>query len=168
MSWFAAHRVTCKFLIWLLQQCLGSAVLFACFPVPSSLLLFSHSVMSDSLPPGGLQHSRLPCPSLSPGGCSNSCPLSRWCHSTISGSVTPFSCPHSFSASGSFPTSQLFPLGGQSIGASASASVLPMNIQDWSPLGWTGWISLLSKGLLVVFPNTTVQKHQLFGAQLSL
>ena len=99
---------------------------------------------------------------------SNSCPLIRWCHPTISSSVIPFSCPQSFPASGSFQMSQLFVSGGQSIGFSASTSVLPMNTQDWSPLGWTGWISLQSKGLSRVFSNTTVQKHQFFGAQLSL
>ena len=95
------------------------------------------------------------------------CPLSQWCHPAISSSVIPFSCPQSLPASGSFPMSQLFAWGGQSIGVSASASVLPMNNQDWSPLGWTGWISLQSKGLSRVFSNTTVQKHQFFGAQLS-
>ena len=135
-----------------------------------SSVQFSHSVVSDSLQPHGLRHARLLCPSLTiPGACSNSCPSSWWCHPTISSSVVPFSsCPHSFPASGSFPMSQFFPSGGQSIGASASASVLPMNIQDWSPLGWTGWISLQSKGLSRVFSNTTVQKHQFFRAQLSL
>ena len=103
--------------------------------------------MSDCSQPHGLQHARLPCPSLSPRVCSNSCPLSQWCHPTISSSVVPFSsCPQSFPASGSFPMSQLFPSGGQSIGASASTSVLPMNIQGWFPLGWSGLISLLSKG----------------------
>ena len=127
------------------------------------LLLFSRSVISDSLWPRGLQHTRLPCPSSSPGACSNSCPLSQWCHPTISSSVA--SCLQSFPASGSFPMSHLFPSGGQSIGVSASASVLPMNIQDWFPLGWTGWISLQSKGLSRVFSNTTVRKHQFFGAQ---
>ena len=137
------------------------------------LLFFSHSfvsaLMSDSLQPHGLQHVRPPCPSLSPRVYSNPCPLSRWCHPTISSSVTPFSsCPQSFPISESFPMSQLFASGGQSIGASASASVLPMNTQDWYPLGWTGWISLQSKGLSRVFSNTTVQKHQFFGAQLSL
>ena len=132
------------------------------------LLLFSHSVMSDSLRPHGLQHARLPCPSPTPRACSNSCPSSRWCHPTISSSVIPFSCPHSFPASGSFQLKQLFASGGQQIGSSASASVLPMNTQDWSPLGWTGWISLQSKGLSRVFANTTVQKHQFFRAQLSL
>ena len=123
----------------------------------------SRSVLSDSLRPHGLQHVRPPCPSPTPRAYSNSCPLSQWCHPTISSSVVPFSsCPQSFPASGSFQMSQLFALGGQSIGVSASASVLPMNTQDWSPLGWTGWISLQSKGLSRVF-NTTVQKHQFFG-----
>ena len=129
---------------------------------------FSHSVVSDSLWPHESQHTRPPCPSSTPGVYSNSCPSSRWCHPAISSSVIPFSsCPQSLPASGSFPMSQLFSWGGQSIGVSASASVLPMNIQDWSPLGWTGLISLLSKGLSRVFSNTTVQKHQFFGAQLS-
>ena len=124
--------------------------------------------MSDSLRPYGLQNARLSGPSLSPGVCSNSCPLSQWCLPTISSSVTPFrSCPQSFPASGCFLMSQLFASFGQSIGASASVSVLPMNIQDWFPLGWTGWISLQSKGLSRVFSNTTVQKHQIFGPQLS-
>ena len=127
---------------------------------------FSHSIMSDSLWPHGLQHTRLPCPSPTSRACSNSCP-SQWCHPTISSSVIPFSsCLQSFPASGSFPTSQFFASVGQSIGASASASVLPMNTQDWSPLGWTGWISLQSKGLSTVFSNTTVQKHQFFSTQL--
>ena len=131
------------------------------------LLLFNHSVLSDSLQPHGLQDTSLPCPSLSPGVCSDSCPLSQWCHPTISTSVSPFfSCPHSFPASGSFPVSQLFASGGQSI--EVSASVLPMNIQDWFPLGWTGWISLQSKGLSRVFSTTTIQKHQFFSIQLSL
>ena len=130
---------------------------------------FSHSVMSNSLWTHGLQQTRFPCPSPTLGACSNSCPLRWWCHPTISSSVVPFSsCPQSFPASGSFPMSQLFASGGQSIGASASASVLPMNIQNWFPLGWTGWISLQSKGLSRVFSNTTLQKHQFFGAQLAL
>ena len=134
-----------------------------------SSVQFSHSVVSDSLRPHGPQHARLPCPSPSPRACSNSCPLSWWCYPTISSSVVPFSsCLQSFLPSGSFLMSQLFALGSQSIGASASASVLPMNIQDWLPLGWTGWISLQSKGLSRVFSNTTVQKHQFFSAQLSL
>ena len=124
--------------------------------------------MSDFLQPYELQHARPRCPSPTAGVHPNPCPLSRWCHPTISSSVVPFfSCPQSFPASGPFPMSQLFIWGGQSIGVSASASVLPMNTQDWSPLGWTGWISLQSKGLLRVFSNTTVQKHQFFGAQLS-
>ena len=108
--------------------------------------------MSDSLQPHGLQHARLPCPSPTPGACSNSCPLSHWCHPTISSSIAPFCfCLQSFPASGSFLVSQFFTSGGQSIGASASASVLPMNIHGWFPLGWTGWILLLSKGLSRVF-----------------
>ena len=130
---------------------------------------FSHSVVSDSLRLHELQHTRPPCPSPTPRVYSNSCPLNRWCHPTISSSVIPFSsCPQSFPASGSFPMSQLFASGGQSIGVSASTSVLLMNIQDWFPLGWTGWISLQSKGLWRVFSNTTVQKHQFFSTQLSL
>ena len=128
---------------------------------------FSRSVVSDSLRPHELQHTRPPCPSPTPGVYSNSCPLSHWCHPANSSSVPFSSCPQSFPASGSFQTSQLFALGGQSIGVSASASVLPMNTQDWSPLGWTGWISLQSKGLSRVFSNTTVQKHRFFGTQLS-
>ena len=121
---------------------------------------------SLTLQPQGLQHARPPCSSPTPGVYPNSCPLSRWYHPTISFSIVPFSsCLQSFPASGSFPVSQLFTSGGQSIGVSASTSVLPMNTQDWSPLGWTGWISLQSKGLSRVFSNTTVQKHQFFGAQ---
>ena len=130
---------------------------------------FSRSVMSNSLRPYGPQHARPPCPSPAPWAYSNSCPLSRWCHPTISSSVVPFSfCLQSFPASGSFPMSQFFASDGQRIGVSASASILPMNIQDWFPLGWTGWISFQSKGLSRVFPNTTVQKHQFFSSQLSL
>ena len=116
--------------------------------------------------PHGLQHTRLPCSSPTPRACSYSCPLSRWCHPTISSSLIPFSCLQTSQASGSFPVSRVFRSGSQSIGASASVSVLPMNTQDCSPLGWTGWISLLSKGLSRVFSSTTVQKHQFFGAQL--
>ena len=124
------------------------------------LLLFCHSLISSSLQPYGLQHARLPCPSSSPGICLNSCPLSRWCHPNISSSVVPFSsCPQSFPASGSFRVSQLFVSGGQSIGASASTSVLPMNIQVWFPLGLTGLISLQSKELSRVFSSTTVRRH---------
>ena len=133
------------------------------------LAQFSCSVVSDSLQPHELQQTRPPCPSPTPWVHTNPCPSSWWCHPTISSSVIPFSsCPQSFPASGSFQMSQLFASGSQSIGVSASTSVLPMNIQDWSPLGWTGWISLQSKGISRVFPNTTVQKHQFFGAQLSL
>ena len=135
---------------------------------PSKEFSSVHSVVSDSLQPHGLQHARPPCSSPAPGVYPNSCPLSQWCHQTISSSVVPFSsCLQSFPASGSFQMSQFFPSGGQSIGVSASASVLPMNTQDWSPLGWTGWISLQSKGLSRVFSNTTVQKHQFFSIQLS-
>ena len=125
--------------------------------------------MSSSLLSHGLQHTRLPCPSPTPRACWNSCPSSWWCHPTISSSVVPFSfCLQSFPASGSFPVSQFFTPGGQSIRVSASASILPMNIQDWFPLGWTGWISLQFKGLSRVFSNTTVQKYQFFSAQVSL
>ena len=134
----------------------------------SSSVQFSRSVVSDSLHPHGRQHARPPCPSPTPGVHSDSRPSSQWCRPAISSSVVPFSsCPQSFPASGSFPMSQLFTWSGQSIGISASASVLPMNTQDWSSLGWASWISLQSKGLSRVFSNTTVQKHQFFGAQLS-
>ena len=134
----------------------------------TDLVQFSRSVVSDSLRPHEPQHSRPPCPSPSPRVPPNPCPLSRWSHPAISSCVVPFApCPWSFPASGSFQMSQLFASGGQSIGVSASTSVLPMNTQGWSPLGWTGWISLQSKGLLRVFSNTTVQKHQFFGAHLS-
>ena len=128
-----------------------------------SSVQFSHSVMSDSLRPHESQHARPRCPSPTPRVQPNSCPSSRWCHPAISSSVVPFSsCPQSPPASGSFPMSQLFAWGGQSAGVSASASFLPKNTQDWSPLAWTGWISLQSKGLSRVFSNTTVQKHQFF------
>ena len=130
---------------------------------------FIHSVVSNSLQPHGLQHARLPCLSPTPRAHWNSCPLSLWCHPTISSFVVPFSSHlQSFPASGSFQMSQFFASGGQSIEASTSASVLPMNIQDWFPLGWTGWISLQSKGLSRVFSNTTVQKCQFSSTQLSL
>ena len=130
---------------------------------------FSRSVVSNSLPPHALQHARLPCPSPMPRACSNSCPLSQWCHPTISSSDVPFSsCLQSLPASGSFPMSQFFTSGGQTIGASASALVLPMTVQDWSPLEWICLISLQSKGLSRVFSNTIVQKHQFFSAQLYL
>ena len=129
---------------------------------------FSHSVMSDTLWPHELQHTRPPCPSPTPGVDPNSCPSSWRCHPANLSSVVPFSsCPQSLPASESSPMSQLFAWGGQSIGASALASFLPKNTRDWSPLEWTGWISLQSKGLSRVFSNTTVQKHQFFRAQLS-
>jgi len=136
--------------------------------VQFSSVQFSCSVTSIYLRPHRLQHDRVPGPSPTPRAYLNSCPLSWWCHPTISSSVISFSCLQSFPAPGSFSMSQLFTSGDQSIGVSASASVLPVNIQDWFPLGWTGWISLLSKGLSRVFSNTTVQKHQFFGSQLSL
>ena len=139
------------------------------FNITDHSVQFSHSVMSDSLWPREPQHARPPCPSPTPRVHPNPCPLSWWCHPTILSSIISFSsCPQSFPASGSFPMSQLFAWGGQNIRASASASILPVNTQDWSPLGWTGWISLHSKGLSRVFSNTTVQKHQFFSAQLSL
>ena len=145
--------------------------MIACLPLLlhfSTLSQFSCSVLSDSLQPHGLQHARPPCPSPTPGVYPNSYPLSQWCHPTISSSVIPFSCLQSFPPSGSFPVIQLFTSGDQSIVVSTSASLLPMNIQDWSPLGWTNWISLLPKGFSGVFSNTTVQKHQFFSTQLSL
>ena len=130
---------------------------------------FSHSAMSDFLWPHGLQHARIPCPSPSPRDCSNSCPLSQWCHPTISSSVIPFSSwIQSFPASEYFPMSQFFTEDGQSIGASPSASVFPMNLPDWFPSGLICLISLLSKGLSRVFTNTTAQKHQFFSSQPSL
>ena len=133
-----------------------------------SSVQFSRSVVSDSLQPHEPQHARPPCPSPTPRLYPNSCPLSQWCHPTISSSVIPFSsCPQSFPASGSFPMGQLFASCGQRTGVSASTSVLPMNTQDWSPLEWTGWISLKSKGLSRVFSNTTVQKHQFFSTHFS-
>ena len=133
------------------------------------ICLFSLSVVSDSLRPYGLQHARLPCPSPFPEVRSNSCPLSRWCPPTISSSVVPFSsCLQSFPSSRSFLMGHFFASGGQSMGVSASASALPMNIQDWFPLRRTGWISLQSKGLSRVFSITAIQKHQFFSAQLSL
>ena len=145
--------------------------IFTAYYVPDSILAsvqFSCSVLSDSLWPHELQHGRPPCPSPTARVYPNSYPSSRWCHPTIWSSVVPFSsCPQSFPASVSFQMSQLFPSDGQSIGVSATTSVLPVNTQDWSPLGWTGWISLQSKGLSRVFSSTTVQKHQFFGAQLS-
>ena len=133
-----------------------------------SSVQFSCSVVSDSLWPHESQHARPPCPSPTPGVHPDLRPTSQWCHPAISSSVVPFSSfPQCLPASGSFPMNQLFAGGGQSIGVSALASVLPMNTQDWSPLEWIGWISLQSKGLSRVFSNTTVQKHQFFRAQLS-
>ena len=146
---------------WVYSPCL----FLHCCPVNKffSSVQFSRSVISDSLWPHEPQHSRPPCPSPTLGVHPNPCPLSQWFHPTISSSVVHFSsCPQSFPASGSFPMSQFFSSGGQSIGVSASTSVLPMNIQDWFPLGWTGWISLQSKGLSRGFSNSTVQKHQFF------
>ena len=147
------------------SQATFSAFFFNWSIVNLSSIQFSHSVMPDSLWPCGLQHTRLPCPSPTPRACSNSCPCSRWCHPTISSSAVPFSSRlQSFLASESFPVSQFFVSGGQSIGVSASASALPMNIKGWFPLGWTGWISFQSKELSRVFSNTTVQKYHFFGA----
>ena len=167
---------SCAYLLFVYHLCWNIFLahfligLFGCFAIEVEFFMysrysvqFSRSVMSDSLRPHESQHARPPCPSPTPGVYSNSCPLSRWCHPAILSSVVPFSCPQSLPESGSFPMNQLFAWGGQSTGVSASASVLPMNTQDCSPSGWTGWISLQSKGL----SNTTVQKHQFFGAQLS-
>ena len=170
-------NITCKTFVSLVCASLSSLPI--CYSISPQTLLdwiidyssvqFSDSVVSDSLRPHGLQQARPPCPSPTLRFYPNSCPLSQWCHPIISSSVVPFSsCLQSFPVSGSFQMSQLFLSGGQSIGVSASASILPMNTQDWSPLGWTGWISLLSKGLTRLFSNTSVQKHQFFGAQLSL
>ena len=152
-TWFSfSTRRLCQRCPWTLHTCLALVLL--------SSVQFSYSVVSDALRPYEPQHARPPYPSPTPGVYSDLCPLSQWCHPTISYSVVPFSsCPQSFPASESFQMSQFFTSGGQSIGVSASASVLPMNIQDWFPLGWTRWISLQSKGLSRVFSNTTVQKH---------
>ena len=148
---------------------LSISLSFLIFSKYYRIIQFSHSVMSDSLRPHEQQHARPPCPSPTPGVHPNPCQLSQWWHPTISSSVFPFSaCPHSFPASGSFQMSQLFASRGQSTGVSASTSVLPMNIQDRSPWGWTGWISLQSKGLSRVFSTTTVQKYQFFSTQFSL
>ena len=157
-----------KLHIWLVENNWSSK--FNHWIIFSSVQFSSVAQSCPTLRPHGLQHARLPCPSPTSRTYSHSCPLSWWCHPTISSSVVPFSsCPQSFPSSGSFQMSrQFFASGGQSIGVSPSASVLPMNIQDRFPLGWTGWISLQSKGLSRDFSNTTVQKHQFFGAQLSL
>ena len=156
-------------IVFLALKCAPSETNIATLSFDYCSVLFNHSSGSNSLQPHGLQHTRPPCPSPTPRAYSNSCPLSWWCHPTISSSVIPFSsCPQSFPASGSFQMSQLFTSGGQNIGVSASTSVLPVNTQDWFPLEWTGWISLQSKGLLRVSSNTTVQNHQFFRAQFSL
>ena len=153
---------------FILCMCIKTNIFFLNVDIKPPSVQFSFSVVSDCLRPHELQHARPSSPSPTPGVHPNSCALSRWCHPAISSSVVPFSsCPRPLPASESFPMSQLFAWGGQSIGVSASASVLPMNTQDWSPLEWTGWISLQSKGFSRVFSNTTVQKHQFFGAQLS-
>ena len=138
------------------------------YPLDASSVQFSCSVVSDSLRPHESKHTRPPCPSPTPRFHPDSCPSSQWCHPAISSSIVPFSsCPQSLPGSESFPTSHLFAWGSQSIGVSSLASVLPKNTQDWSPSGWTGWMSLQSKGLSRVFSNTTVQKYQFFGPQLS-
>ena len=153
----------------LLRQVSGACPRLQFSSVQFSSVHFSYSVMSNSLQPHRLQHTTLPCLSPTPGACSNSSLFSRWCHQTISSSVVPFSsCLQSFPASGSFPISRFFASGGQSIGISASTSVLPMHIQDWFPLRCTGCISFQAKGLSRTFSNTTVQNHQFFCTQLSL
>ena len=157
---------------WLWGQLISTLITWLhlmALQLPVETVQFSHSVMSNSFRTHGLQHARPPCPSPNPGVYSNSCPLSQWCHPTVSSSVIPFSsCLQSLQASGSFQMSQFFTSGGQSIGVWATISILPKNTQDWFPLGWTGWISLQSKGLSRVFSNTTVQKHQLVSIQLSI
>ena len=154
-------------IVGILLQTVWSFLAFKHLTTRSRLPVCSVTELCPTLQPCGLQDTRVPCPSLSLGVCSNSSPLSRWCHPTISSSAAPFSfCLKSFSASGSFPMSLLFASDGQSVGTSALASLLPMNIQGWFPLGLTGLIYLLSKGLSVVFSRTTVQKHQFFGTQL--
>ena len=178
LSHSALRQVPFSFRTSILLVCNGaihSIYFILVFNYPCMIIIlissvqFSRSVMSDSLWPQELQHTRPPCPSPTPGVHPDSRPSSQWCHPAISSSVIPFSsCPQSLPASESFPISQLFAWSGQSIGVSASASFLPMNTQDWSPLEWFGWISLQSKGLSRVFSNTTVQKHQFFSTQLSL
>ena len=177
LYWFC-HTLTCVFNISHCDyelDCYSFSIsvsfyvlIFWGYVIQFSSLQFSRSVVSDSLWPHGPQHARPPCPSSTPGVHPNQCPLCRWYHPAISSSVIPFSHLQSFPASRSFPRSQFFASGGQSIGVSASTSVLPMNIQDWSPSEWTGWISLQSNGPSRVFSNTTIQKHQFFSTQLSL
>ena len=163
------RKQNCKFKCLVKTADLNISLGLTSFFLSLSSVQFSHSVVSDALRPHGLQHSRPPCPSPTPGVYSNPCPLNRWGHPAISSSVVSFSSHlQSFPASRSFQMSQFLASGGQSIRVSASTSVIPMNIQDWSPLEWTGWISLHSKGLSRVFPNTTVQKHQVFCTQLPL
>ena len=164
-----------SFFHWIYSLCKNPIMNMRLYPAMFILLhtllsvQLSSSVVCKSLRPHGLQHTRLLCSPPTPRACSHSCPLCPWGHPTVSSSFIPFSsCLQSFPESGSFLRNQFFTTGGQSIGASASASVLPMNIQDWFPFGWTGWISLQSKGLSRVFSNTIVQKHQFFGTQLSL
>ena len=176
MDAFMIHQRSCAFEMEVV--CLTKAKLFtftekdcdhSFWKYYTGVVQFSCSVVSDALQTHGLQHARPPCPSPTPRVYPNSCPLSQWCHPTISSSAVPFSSYlQSFPTSESFQMSQFFASGGQSIGVSASASVLPMNNQDWSPLGWTGLVSLQSKGLTRVFSNTTVQKLLFFSAQLSL
>ena len=154
--------------IFLVLSCMSCLYIFKINSLSVASVHFSRSVISDSMRPHEPQQARPPYPPPNPRVYPNSCPLCQWCHPTISFSVGPFSsCPHFYQASGSFPMSQLFASGGQSIGVSTSTSVLPMNSQDWSPSGWNGWISLQSKGLSRVFSNSTVQKHQFFSTQLS-
>ena len=168
LSQESTYHASLNFLISLSALVFQPEDLHSHTSVSTSVSQFSRSVTSDSSWPHGLQHTRPLCPSPTPGVYSNSCPLSQWCHPTTSSSVVPFfSCPQSFPASWSFPMSQLFALDGQRTGVSASTSVLSMNTQGWSPLGWTGWISFQFKGLSRGFSNTTVQKHQFVGAQLS-
>ena len=178
MLWIMGHEPKCVIMWHKHELCIILMIEWEnLFQIPLQIYLlnswlsvqFSHSVVSDSLPPHESQHARAPCPSPTPGVHSDSCPSSQWCHPAISTSVVPFSsCPQPLPASQSFPMSQLFPWGGQSTGVSALASLLPKKSQGWSPSEWTGWTSLQFKGLSRVFSNTTVQKHQFFGVQFSL
>ena len=158
----------CRWTVYCLRHQRKCILLWYTILYINSFLQFSSVAQScPTLQPHESQHARPPCPSPTPGVHSNSHPSSRWCHPAVSSSVVPFSCPQSLPASESFPLSQLFTWSGQSTGVSALASFLPKKFQGWSPFEWTGWISLLSKGLSRVFSNTTVQKHQFFGVQLS-